>query len=301
MIRDRNIAANAVIQVSKLTGFIHRPKTYYVDHKVGVSGDGSTWTQAFKTFKEAVTQVNTDYSAQSIPSSGRNRTIVVGEGFYSETPSTMTASDVYVIGVASGNHDSIVVYGSATAGGFDIGSGGPALTLTGDNCTVENMGFFTYDNTKPAIQNGALANASYGNSFINCCAARDVADGEIGGLLDYCAASTLVRDCFFSISCKDYGVKVTTDGVINPVDAQYINNRFVGTSIGILIGAGHNTFIHENWFYDDTSDVADTITTAVENNGTNSIFTENYWEFSDANAVTVNAGTMVNNHQLADV
>ena len=91
-------------------------KIYYVDRNIGVSGNGESWGKAFKTFQEAITKVNADYTNTVAPSNGRNRWIFVGEGWYAETPSTLTANDVTIVGVAPGSHDSVVIYGVPVAG-----------------------------------------------------------------------------------------------------------------------------------------------------------------------------------------
>jgi len=229
-------------------------ESYYVSRNVGTSGDGLSRVDAFKTIGEAIAAVNLAFSTAAFPTRGRNTRIIIDEGFYSEVPLTLTASDCHIIAQAPGNHDSTVLYGSATAGGFDIGAGGPALTVTGSNCTIENLGVFTHDVLFPAMQNGALAGATTGNAFINCGAIRDVADGCIGGILDYSADGAIYDGCFFSTSCKDYGVKSTTDGVVNPVNLAVRNCSFVGTPTGVDIAAGHNARITDNEFVDDTSD-----------------------------------------------
>ncbi len=99
-----------------------------------------------------------------------------------------------------------------------------------------------------------------------------------------------------------YGVEILTNGEINPVNHVVQFCDFVGTEVGIINGSGaHNTKIHGNWFRDDTTDRPDTITTAVVNNGvaSSTVCTENYWAFSDADAVTGNAAMMKGNFQLA--
>ena len=281
MIRDRNIAADASINPSKIMGggvWYPASETYYVSRNVGASGDGLSLRTAFKTIGEAVAKVNADYTAgtSNANNKGRLRRIVVSEGWYSEIPLTLTANDVHIVGVAPGNHDSIVLYGSATAGGYDITSGGPALTLQGSNCTIENMGFFTYDALYPSLSIGAASVSVYGNKILNCSFVRDVADGSIGGIADYGADGSVVEGCFFSTSCKDYGIKLLSNGVINPVNARYINNLFIGTPIGIHQTAGHNTYIAFNTFLDDSSDRADTIDNPCYVDGSSAYMYKNF-------------------------
>lgn len=307
MIKDRNVAADAAINASKIAGLVAAAKTYYVDRNVGASGDGSTWATAFKTFKEAITKVNSDYSTAALPSNGRNRMIIVGEGWYSETPSTLTASDVHILGVAPGTHDSIVIYGSATAGGWDITSAGPALFMQGSNNTIENIGLFTYDVLFPALQigsaagdyGGAVANSA-GNKVVNCNFVRDVADGSIGGILVAAAEGPEIVGCRFSTSNKDYGIKIKSNGVVNPVGVHIKDCKFIGTETGIIKSAGSDVIVEHCIFMDDTTDRADAVTLPIANEGNQLIAIDNYWEFSDANAITGGGDHLnINNNTLA--
>ena len=284
---------------------------YYVDrnHNGGnSSGDGSSWDQAFLTIGEAIAKVNADYTAAANTlSKGRNRYIFVGEGWYGEVPLVLTANDVYLIGVAPGSHDSTVLYGSATAGGFDIGSGGPALTLGGSNCTIINMGFFTYDNTEPSVADGGHSSdtqgylSTFNNKFINCNFIRDVADGAIGGLQCKSNEGPVIQGCTFSTSCMDYGVQIGTNGVTNPVNVIIEGCRFTGTPIGVDANAGHNAIVRDCVFMDDTTDRADTIDLPVDCNGsTNTAVYNCYSEFSNADISDNGTSPLaINNFHLA--
>jgi len=277
MIRDFNIAPDAMINPSKIMGggiggvsggLIAPAETYYVDRNTGSSGDGKSLANAFLTIGEAIAQVNADYSAgaNNVKSKGRMRRIVVGEGWYSEVPLRLTANDVHIVGNAPGNHDQIVLYGSGTAGGWDGSAGGPALTLEGSNCTIENMGFFTYDTGYYALQSGrhngdALGRkAVVGNSIINCNFVRDRFQASAGGILSYCMEALLVQGCFFGTSCLTNGIAVNTDGVINPVNPRIIGNRFIGTDCGVYSDTTISGWlILHNVFMDDITDRANAI------------------------------------------
>ena len=171
-------------------GAITPGAVYYVSRNVGASGDGKSWEKAFKTFKEAITKVNADYTAAAGNSKGRNAWIFVGEGWYAETPSTLTANDVTIVGTAPGSHDSIVIYGVPVAGTFSGTAGGPTLTLNCSNCTIMNMGFYCSDPLYASIRDGANASdadvstvlSAANNKIINCSFVRDVEDGELGGI-----------------------------------------------------------------------------------------------------------------------
>ncbi len=285
-------------------------KKWYVSRNVTASGNGKSWARAFKTINEAITQVNADATAAVTPDIGRNAVIYIGEGWYAELPQTITASDVTIVSVAPGYHYNTVLYGVPVADVFSGTAGGPALKITGSNVSLIGLGVYTSDPLYPAIRIGANASdpdgpsvsAPTGTKIVDCSIVRDVADGEDGGILNYGADYTLIYGCSFSTSCKDYGISVLTNGVINPVNTIIRYCDFVGTPVGVIIGAtAHNTLLEHNIFRDDSTDRPDTITTPVTNAGdaTSTVCIDNYWAFSDADAVTGNAAMMINNHQLA--
>lgn len=295
--------------VREALGFIpNAGKTYYVSRNITASGDGLTWDTAFKTITEAVTAVNTAYTAAVQPSKGRNNIIYVGEGWYAEQPMTLTANDTTIIGMAPGSHDSTVLYGVPVAGTFSGTAAGPALQLTCSNCTIMNMGFYTSDPLYAAVQDGGHASDthlsatsnSYNNKFVNCSFIRDVADGELGGLDIASNEGPIVEDCRFSTSCKTFGIRIRTNGVTNPVGVHIKDCKFVGTETGIIKAAGSDCIVQHCLFIDDTTDRADAITTPITSEGNQLIAIENYWEFSDANAITGNGDHLnINNNTLA--
>ncbi len=306
MIRDFNIAPDAMINPAKIMGggmgLTPVARTYHVDRNTGVSGDGLSWQDAFLTIGEAIAQVNADYTAATndVYSSGRMRRILIAEGWYSEVPLTLTANDVHILGVAPGFHDSIVLYGSATAGGYDITSGGPALSIRGHNNTIENIGLFTYDALYPALRIGANASdpdgpavsGVVGNAILGCSFVRDVADGCDGGILDYGMDGTLIQGCFFSTSQATYGVKHATNGVVNPVNPIVVGCRFVGVPTGIDMAQGHNGLFIYNFFFDDTSDRADTCDFPIVIDGTGLAY-RNVSQGTNAAGLVTGTGTIM--------
>ena len=274
---------------------------YYVSRNVQATGDGLSWDTAFKTIGEGIAKLNANYTLGTslYPSKGRNSILYIGEGWYAETPLTLTASDCTIIVTAPGNHDSTVLYGVPVAGTFSGVAGGPALKVTGSNNTIYNLGAYTSDPLYAAFQNGAPSVGVYGNKFVNCSAVRDVADGELGGILDYGADGTKIINFFASTSCKDYGIRSYTNGVINPVNLEILGGRFIGTETGILIASGHNAVIKEATFLDDTSDRADTITLPINAAGSTNTSVIGCWsEFSNANIVTGGTSTLAIDNKL---
>lgn len=305
MIIDRNIDRNAQINPSKIAGGVFAPpaaKTYYVDRNVGSSGDGSSWQEAFKTVLEAVTQINADYTAGAADtySRGRMRRLYIAEGYYIELPMTLTANDVHIVGAAPGTYDSTVLFGSSVAGTATATAGGPALTVTGSNNTIEGMGFFTWDANYSALRLGAnpsdpdtpTRSGPLSNVIRNCSFTKDGADLMDGGILSYDIAGTLIEWCTFATSCKTYGVKIDTNGVNNPIDPVVRFCKFTGTPTGILMAAGHNGLFWNNWFMNDTSDTADTCDTPIVINGTSAQAWNNWAQGVNAADVVTGSGTI---------
>jgi len=167
------------------------------------------------------------------------------------------------------------------------------LTITGSNNTIENMGFFTYDQLYCAVQNGAPATGVYGNKFVGLNFVRDVADGQLGGILDYGADGTLIDGCFFSTSCLTYGIRSYTNGVINPVNLQVHRCRFVGPPTGIQQDSGHNALYTWNMFHDDTSDRADTVDTPIVIEATSGICFRNFSQGTNKAGIITGGGTIL--------
>ena len=282
---------------------------WYVNRNVLSSGDGKSWEAAFRTIGEAIAQVNNDFAAALRPDVGRNTIIYVGEGWYGEVPLALTASDCTIIGLAPGGHDPVVLYGSATPGGFDIGAGGPALVIKGSNNTIQNMGFFTHDVLYPSLRigghvndtglNGGYAGVN-GNVIRECSFIRDVQAGSLGGIDDVCNEATWILDCLFHTSCKDWGVRHRTNGDTNPVNSKVRGSQFIGVPTGIQVDQCHNLLIDHNFFFDDTSDRADTTDKPVNVGGAGFrvMVTDNYFEGSAADMVQGDETDVieVNNH-----
>lgn len=274
---------------------------YFVSRNVPSSGNGKSWLQAFKTINEAITAVNLEYANAVSPTLGRNTVIYIGEGWYAELPQTLTASDCTIIVVSPGNHDSTVLYGVPVAGTFSGTAGGPALKITGSNNTVMGLGLYTSDPLYPSLRNGAnlsdpdgpaAFSAPTGNKFLGLSFIRDVADGSLGGMLDYGGDGTLVDGCFFSTSCKDYGIRSASNGDTNPVNLVVRNSRFIGTPTGILQAAGHNGMYYGNIFMDDTSDRDDTCDTPIVINATSGMAWDNWAQGVNAADVVTGTGTI---------
>jgi hypothetical protein len=256
-------------------------RTYYVDRNITASGDGRSWRSAFKTLTEAIAQVNTDYTnSPSVSGNGRNRRIILGEGWLSEVGMTLTASDVIIESAAPGSNinDGTVLYGSATAGGWDAGAVVPVLTITGSSITFRNMGFMnSASGLYPCISVGQSGSSGPSNVFFeNCFFPRDVADAYTYAIVDYGNEGLRVENCYFSQSAKTGGILIASNGVVNPVNDWIFGCRFVGTPTGIMQTAGHNTLIGGNWFVDASDDRPDTIDNPINIAATSAFATGNF-------------------------
>jgi len=301
VVEDSLKVANKQISAANTPG-----RVLYVDrnHNLGgSSGDGSSWDNAFLTITEAIAAVNADFTGATKKSRGRNAVIYIAEGWYIEIPSAtdlvLTASDVTIIGVAPGNHDQIVLAGSSVAGTLTIGSGFPALTIKGNNCTVMNIGFFTHDNTEPSLRIGGHSSGSTGtsqvtgNKIINCAMVRNADDGSAVGIETSDQDGCLIQGCLFTTSCKDSGIQIISNGVTNPVNVFIEDCKFIGVPTGIDANAGHNITIRDCVFLDDSSDRPGTLIVPCAGAGASSVacydsFAEGIAENSFVTGATVN-------------
>ena len=235
--------------------------------------------------------------------------VLIGGGWYGEVGSTLTASDVEFVSLASGSNsnDGVVLYGSLTAGGFDAGALTPALTITGSSNTFKGIGFMnSASGLYPAVSVGISGvTGPSNNAFIGCFWPRDVADAYTYGLVDYGNEGVLVNGCYFSQSAKTGGILIASNGVVNPVNDWIIDSTFIGTPVGIHQTAGHNTKIKGNWFYDASDDRPDTIDNPLNIVATSAFATGNFApnntlaEF-DAGSVAVTLGNMCSDSDNAD-
>jgi hypothetical protein len=275
---------------------------YYVDrnHNLGgSSGDGSSWDEAFLTITEAINAVNADYTGAIKESKGRNAVIFIAEGYYSEVPVTLTASDVTMICTAPGSHDSTVFYGSATAGGWDAGTTAPAITISGDNNTIYGLGIVNLsNNAHPAVR---FADGGIANHLINCKITKNAADEHTYGIEDLGGAYNRITGCEFTISSSTAGIRLYS-ATNNSIQIIIEDCIFYGGPTGILVdAAAHMAMIKNCIFVDDTSDTAETMDTPILNNGGASLIVRDcYSQKTTANLVT-GAGTSyeANNFQLA--
>jgi len=284
-------------------------KDYYVDRNMTSSGSGSAPWKAFKTIGEAIDQVNADYLLTTIDGRGRNRRIFIGEGWYSETGLTLSASDVAIISTApgSGISDGAVLYGSATAGDYDAGAVTPALKITGSAVSLWGVGFMnSASGLYPCVSVGASGVTGPTDvAFHGCFFPRDVVDAYTYAIVDYGNEGLRVEECYFSQSAKTGGILIASNGVFNPVNDWIFNNRFNGTPIGIHQTAGHNTLIKGNWFVDTSDDRADTIDNPLNIVATSAYATGNFAPMNtlaefDAGSVAVCLGNICSDSDAAD-
>lgn len=283
---------------------------YYVSRNRGsISGDGTSWDQAYLTILEAVTAVNLANSTAAWPTRGRNTLILVDEGWYSEVGMTLSASDCTIMASSPGSSiaDGTVLYGSATKGGWDAGAVVPALRITGDSNSIIGMGFMnSASGAYPCITVGTSGSTGPANNmFKDCFFPRDVANAYTYAIEDYGNEGMRVEGCYFSQSAKTGGILIASNGVVNPVNDWIIDNKFVGTPVGIHQTAGHNTIIKGNWFIDASDDRPDTIDNPLNIVATSAYATGNFAPMStlaefDAGSVAVCLGNICSDSAAAN-
>ena len=241
---------------------------FYVSRNVAISGDGSSWAQAFKTIGEGIAALNLAYTNDRwISPGGRNAVLYIDEGWYSETGLILTASDVTIIATGPGSNiaDGTILYGSATQGGWDAGAVIPALRITGSSVSVYGLGLMnSASGLYPCVTVGTQGSSGPTNVlFDGCFWPRDVADAYTYSLEDLSNEGMIAKNCYFSQSAKTAGVRINTNGVVNPVNSGVLNCTFVGTPTGVSQAAGHNTKIAHNMFFDATDDRPDVVDTPI--------------------------------------
>jgi hypothetical protein len=264
---------------------------FYVSRNVAISGDGSSWGEAFKTIGEGIAALNlANTNDRWLFPSGRNMVLYIAEGWYGETGLTLTASDCSIIVTSPGSRiaDGTILYGSATQGGFDAGAVIPALRITGSSVSIYGLGFMnSASGLFPCVVVGTQGSSGPVNVlFDSCFWPRDAVDAYTYGLEDLSNEGTVVRNCYFSQSAKTAGVQIASNGVTNPVNNWIINSTFIGTPAGINQDAGHNTKIAHNMFFDATDDRPDVVDTPIVIDATSAFCWNNAGMTTKADLIT---------------
>jgi len=264
---------------------------FYVSRNVGTSGDGKSWAGAFKTIGEGIAALNLAATNDRwLSPGGRNTVLYIDEGWYSETGLTLTASDCTIIATGPGSNiaDGTILYGSATQGGWDAGAVIPALRVTGSSVSIYNMGFMnSASGLYPCVTVGTQGSSGPVNNLFNGCFwPRDVVDAYTYSLEDLGNEGLRVENCYFSQSAKTAGVRIASNGVVNPVNDWILGCTFIGTPTGISQAAGHNTKIAHNMFFDSTDDRADVVDTPIVIEATSAFCWDNAGMTSKADLIT---------------
>ena len=264
---------------------------FYVSRNVGTSGDGKSWAGAFKTIGEGIAALNLAATNDRwLSPGGRNTVLYIDEGWYSETGLTLTASDCTIIATGPGSNiaDGTILYGSATQGGWDAGAVIPALRVTGSSVSIYNMGFMnSASGLYPCVTVGTQGSSGPVNNLFNGCFwPRDVVDAYTYGLEDLGNEGLRVENCYFSQSAKTAGVRIASNGVVNPVNDWILGCTFIGTPTGISQTAGHNIKIAHNMFFDSTDDRADVVDTPIVIEATSAFCWDNAGMTSKADLIT---------------
>jgi len=214
--------------------FCEKTNIWYVDKgkTSGVSGDGSSWDEAFLTITEAISSAN-DYDV-----------IYIGPGFYTETATqTITQVGLKIIGCNSSGKTRGPCGMKGPSGGVTT----PIITINDNSNDVEirNIAFIATGAGK-AIQLGSTNASAYTwRTHIHDCAffgdgvgtyaiavKGAVTNPSAGAFTD--VAECVVEDCFFydwiTAAICTYGTRMMNKN----------NVIFLGTAgaIGIVLGTG---------------------------------------------------------------
>ena len=138
-------------------------KTWYVDGDVTASGDGTTWSEAFKTIQEGIDATSAD-----------DVVYVASKKITDYTSDPTSYAETLIIPFASAGMALVGVSRGRTQGGLPQvkkGSGSTALlTIRAPGCLIANMGFNGSSSTGGGIllDDDYAAKAAFGTTIANC-------------------------------------------------------------------------------------------------------------------------------------
>lgn len=216
---------------------------WYVDGDVSASGDGRTWTQAFKTISEAVTAA-----------SAGDTILITPKLITDKSGDPTNYAETIIIPYAKSNLSLIGLSRGRTQGGLPqikIGSGSTALiTIRAPGCLIKNIGINGYNSTGGGIllDDDYSTKAAFGTSIIGChfkeCKCH-ATNGSLGGAI----YTTSVGNCWQVLISGNNFYKCLADVVLvgttntQPQDWVIEDNVFSGPKANVdvnlfLTGAG---------------------------------------------------------------
>jgi gliding motility-associated-like protein len=236
-------------------------KVIYVDSSVTASGDGTSWSQAFKTLSEGLTDANNCLNVDSVlvakgayfPTgiqSGTNRNstfqisrggIKVYGGYNSSTGNrdiianaSIMNGDIGVTGDTSDNSVHVLLIGGITA---------TADSIIVDGFTIENGHAFTAGSFTYATAGAVPTNYGGGGVIFNClnnqktsirnCNVLNNAAVAAGGFSILNNSNINITNCLFSGNTAGNGGAIQTNGGSSPVIENSIFNGNKGSGAGI--------------------------------------------------------------------
>ena len=211
---------------------------WYVDGRRTTSGNGKSWTRAFKTIEEALIAVAASYANNSARTF---HTIYVGPGDYdvSAAALALTVEGTKIIGMGDAYRNVSMIY--SASGSLDL------MTINAHHCEIIGMAFSVIPDTKSAIVMSG-SSASYKCRVAHC--RLDGWSGEYGIYLNESpdfviehnlfrsfntaavrsnSTRTIIRDNIFHVVAAKIGIEHVPSGGNRP-DNVYIDNLFSGVT-----------------------------------------------------------------------
>jgi Secretion system C-terminal sorting domain len=230
----------------------------FVDHSIPVSGDGSSWSYAYKTIEEAL-------NFATIPSNYYIDTIWIAKGTYTLTATLAMRNELAIIGGFTGTETSLnqrnfktnqtIISGGGVRPIFDNSNIDNTAVL--DGCTITNGlslaynkgGGMTLTSASPTILNCVFSNNSANTGgamqletsapiIKNCVFSANTASGYAGGAIYiYYSAPQISNTIFKSNTAKQGGA--IYNGYSN---SQFLNVTFVSNFAQFIGGAFYSSY-----------------------------------------------------------
>jgi hypothetical protein len=271
-------------------------KFLFVNPNITASGDGTTISTAYKTFREAIAFIR----ALSTATLKKGYTIYCLAGLsYEVSGIVIDFDDLLVIG--PGTSDGFILIGTGTAGVLDAATD-HLLKISGSKNLFVGLSLYTYKDTKAAVYLGSATATDFTgsfNKFLNCYLSKQ-ADGDDMGFGAYIQGANNIEfaSCVFK-GCKS-GAVMAVNSTIRGADDIYISNcLIVSCKYGLeMDGDGHDIVMERCRVIDgtNTGEVLTKCVMTTANHATGSIhLLNNMFEATDkaASFTKTGAGTIV--------
>lgn len=237
-LKDGIKSGQARVDVLEVAGAgfpVIKGNTWYVDGDVSASGDGTSWTNAYKTIQEAVTAASPE---DTVYIAARTHTDYTGD--------PVSYAETIIIPYATNNLSLIGVGRGRTQGGLPQikkATGTTSLlTIRAPGCYIANLGFNGAGRTGGGgilLDSDYAAKDAFGTTIENChfknCRGTTATNAATGGAINWSATGNswqvLIRGCRFYKNVGDIVLMGTSSTV--PQDVVVENCVFSGPAANV--------------------------------------------------------------------